>query len=118
MKSPITATAVATVSLLLSSGPLTAGDLAFKVPSTARAQESAELLQRVAHALGDGSSGVAHPERISDLWLFPTSDASTVFAQYKLTSDDGSASSTEHLAVVSLSGDRIVRVRELTGSRD
>ena len=104
---------VATVSMLVGGAPLMAGELPFNAPSTHRAQEQMAVLHRAAHALYDLTPGRAG---ISDLWLFPTADAGTVFAAYTLRSDGQVASPTGHLAVLTLRGDRIVKVRELTDS--
>lgn len=77
MKSHLAASAAA-ILLLAGAGPGIAAELPFNAPSTVRARESAALLHRAAHALYDLSGGGT---RISDLWLFPTADANTVFAE-------------------------------------
>jgi hypothetical protein len=125
MKSPRTAL-FATASLLLSTSlPLTAGELPFNAPATERANESALLLNQTARALYDLPSGAAlrssSNKHISNLWLFPTADADTVFARYNLTSDDEAtpdtpASATEHLTVLTLRGNRILESRDLTSA--
>lgn len=110
MKTQRTAPLAATL-LLLGSAPLIAGELPFNAPGTDRAQQSAQLLNRAAHALYDSAPGTA---TISDLWLFPTSDRNTVFADYELRTSQQIAGPTEHLVVLTLQGDRIVSRRELT----
>lgn len=110
MKSRLTAPLAATL-MLLGSAPLMAGDLPFNAPSTHRAQETAQLLQRAAHAIYDSAPGTA---AISDLWLFPTSDPNTVFAEYELRTSQQIAAPTEHLVVLTLQGNRVLSRRELT----
>lgn len=102
---------VAAILLLLGSAPLIAGELPFNAPSTQSARENTKLLHRAAHALYDSAPDAT---RIADLWLFPTNDANTVFAQYTLKTNAFGVSSAEHLAVLTLQGDRIVGIRELT----
>ena len=101
---------VATILLLAGSAPLIAGEPSFNVPATVRARQSVVLLDRAARALYDLSPSAG---RISALWLFPTADADTVFAEYTLTGGRG-ASATDHLVVLTLRGDRIVAMRDLT----
>lgn len=110
MKSQLTAPLAATL-MLLSSAPLMAGDLPFNAPSTHRARETSQLLHRAAHAIYDSAPGTA---AISGLWLFPTSDSNTVFAEYELRTSRQIAAPTEHLVVLTLQGDRILSRRELT----
>jgi hypothetical protein len=108
-------TAAAAISILLNTAPASAGEPQFNVPATARAQESAELLTQAAHALYDSSSSRvgARGTQVSNLWLYPTGDADTVFAQFTLTSKEGGASPTEHLAMLTVRNERIVEQREL-----
>ena len=101
---------VGAILLLLSSTPLMAAEPPFHAPSTHRAQESAQLLRRAARAL---YGSTADASRISDLWLFPTDNSNTVFAQYRLTANERGGA-TEHLVVLTLQGDQIVRIRDLT----
>ena len=120
MKSPRAALVTTAIPLLLTSLPLTAGELPFNAPATERANESAPLLHQTARALHDLPSGAAlgssSGKHISNLWLFPTADADTVFARYNLTSDDGAASATEHLTVLTVRGNRILESRDLTSA--
>jgi hypothetical protein len=116
-----TARAVLTaIPLLLSSLPLTAGELPFNAPATARAHESGPLLHQAARALGDlptTSPLLARDRHISNLWIFPTADPDTVFALYDLRSKVEDADTTKHLTVLTLRGNRIVEQRELTDAR-
>jgi hypothetical protein len=123
MTFPRAALVAAAIPLLLTSLPLTAGEVMFNVPATERANESAALLQRTAWALQDShfaaSHGVPADERIGNLWLFPTDDAHTVFARYELTSSSGAvAAPVQHLVVLTVRQDRIVDFHELTSAAD
>lgn len=123
MKYPLVAAVAAAISLLTGSSQIAAGELQFNVPQTARAHTSAELLDRTARALYHAQAEAqraGQAGKISDLWLFPTADAHTVFAHYRVSSAEGAASSTEHLVIVTVSGDHITAFRELAapnGSR-
>jgi hypothetical protein len=112
MKSQLAAPMAATL-LLISSVPLIAGELPFNAPATQLAQERGQLLHRAAHALYESTPNAS---RISDLWLFPTADPDTVFAEYTLRSKGDAP--TKHLAVLTLQGDRILRTHELTDVAD
>jgi hypothetical protein len=125
MKNPIAAVVATAIPLLATSLPVTAGELLFNAPATERASESALLLHQTARALYDLPSGAmlqsASGKHISNLWLFPTAEADTVFARYNLTSDDEAtsgttASATEHLAVLTVRGNRILESRDLTSA--
>jgi hypothetical protein len=118
MKSQL-AVLVAAISLLASSPLLIAGELPFNAPVTPLAQENVELLHRVAQGLYEMSSNAAlgtDGVGISDLWLFPTADADTVIAEYTLRT--GQASSKEHLAVVTVQGNHVLRLSELPEAGD
>jgi hypothetical protein len=121
MKSPRAALVATAIPLILASLPLTAGELPFNAPATERAKESAAVLHQTARALYDLPSATSNGQHISNLWLFPTADADTVFARYNLTSDEKVASgatarATEHLTVLTVRGNRIVESRELTSA--
>ena len=125
MKNPRAAPVATAILLISTSLPLTAGELPFNAPATERANESAPLLHQTARALHDLPSGAAlgssSGKHISNLWLFPTADADTVFARYNLTSDgeatsDAAASATEHLTVLTVRGNRILESRDLTSA--
>ena len=120
MKTPRAALVATAVPLLLASLPLTAGELPFHAPDTARAQETAQLLHQAARALGDQpatSDLAAQDGHISNLWIFPTADADTVFAQYEVSSNDEGGASTKHLTVLKVRGGRILERQELTDAR-
>lgn len=105
----------ASVPLLLIAAGASAGDLQFQTPTTARAQEMQPLLNRAAHALQD-KVGVTAGGGISNLWLFPTGDDHTVFAQYTVTGEK--TSPQVHLEILQIKDDRIVAERDLTRSAD
>jgi hypothetical protein len=55
---------------------------------------------------------------ISNLWIFPTNDSNVVFVQYTIDSDvrtPAQLPDSEHLAVLEMRGDRIVKMRNFTG---
>ena len=120
MKTLRTTLAAAAIPLLLTSLPVSADELPFNAPHTARAQESAQLLHQAAQALGDlpaTSALAARDQHISNLWIFPTGAADTVFAQYELSSSEQGGASTRHLTVLKVRDNRIVEQAELTDAR-
>jgi hypothetical protein len=120
MRTLRTTLAAAAIPLLLTVLPVSAGELPFNAPQTARAQESAQLLRQAAQALSDlpTTAALATQNRhISNLWIFATGDADTVFAQYELSSNEVGGASTRHLSVLKVSGNRILEQKELTDER-
>ena len=109
MKTSRTAATTVVIPLLLTSLAVSAAELPFNAPHTARAQESAQLLHQAAQALGN-----LPDQHIANLWIFPTADANTVFAQYDVKGQGGA--STPHLSVVKLGGSQIVEQTDLTGA--
>jgi hypothetical protein len=111
MKTSRTAAAAATavIPLLLSSLTVSAGELPFNAPHTARAQENAQLLHQAAQALGN-----LPDQHIQNLWIFPTSDTNTVFARYDVKGESGVA--TQHLTVLKVDGSQIVEQTDLTAA--
>jgi hypothetical protein len=103
---------------LLSVGALKAiaGEAQFQAPATDRARETQTLLTQAAVALNAGVP-LAAGEYVSNMWLFPTADEDTVFAQYTVSGAQTLpkiAASQGHLELIKLSGDRIVEQRDLT----
>src|SRR5690242_337316 len=98
----------ASIPLMVSAAGAFAGD--FQTPTTDRAQQTRPLLNRAAHAVQDKVSrtGGGH---ISNLWVYPTGDEHTVFAQYtvttKQTSSDAAAAQV-HLELLKMKGNRVV----------
>ena len=113
MKISRTAVATAAIPLLLASLTVSAGELPFNAPQTARAQESAQLLRETAQALSD-QPAIAKDQHIANLWLFPTGDTNTVFAQYDLSPNGQGGVTTRHLAVLKVSDHHIVEQTDLT----
>ena len=119
MKSSLGILAAASLPLLLNAPRASAGEVHFNVPATDRAQQSQELLSRAAYALDTEVSARARGgrnEHLSNVWIYPTSDANTVFAHYTLTANDQSPaglSSTQHLAILTLRDNRIVTHEDL-----
>jgi hypothetical protein len=130
MKTSRAGLAATAIPLLLTSLPIAAGELPFNAPNTVRAQESAELLHQAARALGEQAATTAgaaelpgskasgaQKARISNLWIFPTADTDTVFAQYDVGSTEEGASATKHLTVLKVHDSRIVEQKELTNTK-
>jgi hypothetical protein len=79
-------------------------------PGTYLAVEAAALCANRSANAGQTRSA-AH---ISNLWIYPTPDSNTVFVNYKIDSDVRSPSEppdSEHLALLEMRGDRILRLR-------
>src|SRR5690242_6778210 len=73
------------------------------------------MLSRAAQAVHDKLESTT-AERISNLWLFPTGDEHTVFAQYTVTTKQTSskaAATQVHLEILQMEGDRVVEERDL-----
>ena len=113
MKTSRTAVVTAAIPLLLASLTVSAGELPFNAPQTARAQESAQLLREAAQALND-QPAIAKDQHIANLWLFPTGDTNTVFAQYDLGPNGQGGVTTQHLVVLKVGDHRIVEQTDLT----
>jgi hypothetical protein len=109
---------IVTIPLIFTSMAAFAGD--FRAPATEYAAQRAELLSNAAHALENvvASQPRQREGQMSNLWVFPTRDADTVFARYTLTSAVATStapSATEHLALVKVRDDGSVNVQELNG---
>ena len=120
MRNKIAIFAAASAPLILSAAGAFAGEPEFRTPTTDRAQQTQPLLARAAHAVNAAASRAGEGQ-ISNLWLFPTADEDTVFAQYIVTSNQLSskaAASEEHLEVLRMKGDRIVEQRDLIRAVD
>lgn len=120
MKSSLPILAAVAIPLLLSTPPASAGEALFNVPVTDRARQVEELLSRAANALDvEVSAGAGRDAdlRLSNLWIYPTNEVDTVFAHYTLTANDHSSaglSSAQHLVILTLRGNRIVTLQDLT----
>lgn len=104
------ATFVASVPLVLAAAGASGSDLEYQTPTTNRAHETQSLLNVAGHAVQDRVA-VASGGGVSNLWLFPTGDDHTVFAQYTVAS-------RVHLELLEIRDNRIVAERDLTRSVD
>ena len=122
MRSPRAVVVATAIPLILTSLRVTAGEIPFSAPTTQQASANAPLFHKTAQALHASFAGVSGgDQQISHLWLFPTADTHTVFARYNLTSIEEGPSGPaeivkEHLAVLTVDGNRIVESHELTSS--
>jgi hypothetical protein len=110
------AVVAASLPLLLGAAGAFAGD--FQTPTTERAQQTQTLLNRAAHVIYAKSTA---SDSISNLWVFPTGDEHTVFAQYIVTTKEASTNvptSQVHLEILKLQGDRVVEEHDLTRITD
>jgi hypothetical protein len=71
-------------------------------PVIAQSVANADLIQRSSQAVRDS---VHAP--VSNLWVFPTGEANTVFVRYTVDT-------TEHLLLVEMQGTQIATLRDLT----
>jgi len=103
------------VPLMMSAAGAFGSELQFRTPTTDRAQQTQPLLSRAAHAVHDKMSSAAG-DRISNLWIFPTGDEHTVFAQYIVTKQTSLKveAGQVHLELLKMQGDRVVEERDLT----
>jgi hypothetical protein len=118
MRTKITLLAAASAPLILSAAGAFASEPAFQIPTTDRAELTLPLLSQAAQAIKARTPRTAE-DRISNLWLFPTGDEHTVFAQYIVTTkkiSSGAEVSEQHLEVLKMENDRIVEQRDLIHS--
>jgi hypothetical protein len=109
---PVTA---ASIPLILSAAGALAGEPQFQTPTTDRAQETQSLLAQAASAVRAGAPGTTG-RYISNLWVFPTAEKDTVFAQYVVTTDPSFskvAAPEQHLELLKLQGARVVEQHDL-----
>jgi hypothetical protein len=96
------------------SSSFAAQPISVNTPAISQSQTHSDLITRSSNAVQDyvlaHSNSGAH---LSNLWVFPTADANTVFVRYTL---DGT--STEHLLMVEMDGTRIAQLRDLTTEVD
>ena len=83
-------TLAASAALLLGSAITAQADESSHIPATAQSQANAAVIAQADHALRDSLEG------LSNVWIFATGDASSVFVSY--TTD------TNHLALVEMKG--------------
>jgi len=113
MRNKIAIFAAVSAPLILGATGALASQPQFQTPTTDRAQHTQTLLSRAARAVSAGAAQTAE-EHVSNLWLFPTAEEDTVFAQYIVTRDQSPPTSEEHLELVRMKGDQIVEQRDLT----
>ncbi len=112
MRTKIASIAAASIPLILGAAGAFASEPQFRRPTTDRAQPTQPLLARAARAVKAEAPRLGD---VSNLWLYPTADEDTVFAQYVATAKKASVTVAEHhFELLKLKGDRIVEQRELT----
>lgn len=118
MKNRIATLTTLSVPLIFSAAGVLAAEAPFQAPATVRSYQAQPLLQQAARAIRDTGSRTVEG-RISNLWLYPTGDEHTVFAQYVVTTDQSPAklaTAEKHLEILTLKADQIVERRDLTHS--
>jgi len=106
-------TLVATAALLLTNSITTLADEPTHVPATAQSKANAAVIAKADHALRN------FLPTISNVWIFATGDANSVFVSYTTGTPNESQSavkSSEHLALVEMQGDHIATLRDLNSS--
>ena len=71
-------------------------------PAIAQSAANADLIERSSHAVREYVHGP-----VSNVWVFPTADANTVFVRYTLNA-------SEHLLLVEMKGAEIATLRDFT----
>jgi hypothetical protein len=87
-------------------------EYALEDPGSYLSVDAASLITACAAQADASSTG----PRIANLWIFPTSDASTVFVQYDLTAGAEGPPQRRQLALVELRGERIARMLNYSGA--
>lgn len=108
--------AAVSVPLILSAAGVFGGEPLFHTPSTNRAQQMQPLLSRAAFAVNTAATRTGK-EYVSNLWLYPTADKDTIFAQYTVTPNQLSPKagvSEEHFELLRIKGKQVVKLRDLT----
>lgn len=76
-----------------------------------------EAAALTANCFGNGEQAASRAQ-ISNLWIFPTNESNSVFVQYTLSSGVRSpaqlARTSEHLALLEMRGDQIVKMRDFS----
>jgi hypothetical protein len=71
-------------------------------PAIAQSVANADLIERSSHAVREYVHGP-----VSNVWVFPTADANTVFVRYTVNA-------SEHLLLVGMNGAEIATLRDFT----
>jgi hypothetical protein len=103
-------TLVASAALLLTNSITTLADEPTHIPATAQSKVNAVVIAKADHALRDSLP------TMSNVWIFATGDANSVFVSYTTNESHASAKSSEHLALVEMQGDHIATLRDLNSS--
>jgi hypothetical protein len=106
-------TRVASAALLLTSSITTLAEEPTHVPATAQSKVNAAVIAKAGHALRN------YLPTISNVWIFATGDANSVFVSYTTGTPNEShavAKSSEHLALLGMQGDHIATLRDLNSS--
>ena len=78
---------------------------------------AAEAAALSANCFGNAEQA-ASPAHISNLWIFPTNNSNAVFVQYTMSSGVRSPAqlswTSEHLALLEMRGDQIVKMRDFS----
>src|SRR5262249_24051019 len=110
MRTQIALSVAASIPLMLGATGAFAGDTQFNSPPPARAQQPQPLLSRAAHAVKVGLAQTSAGS-VSNLWIYPTGDDTTVLAQYIVTTQGPSSivpNSQAHFELLKMKGERIV----------
>jgi hypothetical protein len=106
-------TLVTSAALLLTNSITTLADEPTHIPATVQSKVNAAVIAKVDHALRNSLP------TISNVWIFATGDANSVFVSYTTGIPNEShavAKSSEHLALVEMRGDQIATLRDLNSS--
>ena len=101
---------VAAAALLLTNSITTLADEPTHVPATAQSKANAAVIAKADHALRNSLP------TISNVWIFATGDANSVFVSYTTGTPNESHAAvkrSEHLALVEMQGDQIATLRDL-----
>jgi len=97
-------TLLATTALLLGASMTTQADEATHIPATPQSQANTALIAKADHALRASVPG------LSNVWIFATGDANTVFVSYRTDID--------HLALVEMKDGQIAGLHDLNSSTE
>jgi len=119
MKSRLTATVLATFAVFAAQGAHSADQMETVTitahrPDTVAAQKATQALSAAEKAMNRYFTHDALSARVSNLWIYPTNDSSSVFVQYEIR-DAGGNSSQRQLALIELRGQEITRIVDLAG---
>jgi hypothetical protein len=102
MTRPISSALTTALLLTLGAHSASAAEPVVNTPAIAQSVSNADLIQRSSRA---GRNYVHGP--VSNLWVFPTGEANTVFVRYTVET-------SEHLLLVEMKGAQIANLRDFT----